>query len=81
MPNEVAAVDPPASPRVALSVREVAQLLGVHRNTVYLQIRRGSIPVVYVGAKPLVPRQWIEEQFGALLRRPATVSLQSQPDG
>ena len=82
MPNEAAAgVDPPASPRVAPSVREVAQLLGLHRNTVYLQIQRGSIPVVYVGTKPLVPRRWIEEQFGALLSRPATVSLEAQPDG
>ena len=65
MPDEVSTgVDQPAAPRVALSVREVAQLLGVHRNTVYLQIRRGSIPVVYVGTKPLVPRLWLQEQFG-----------------
>jgi excisionase family DNA binding protein len=50
--------------RVALSVREVAELLGVHRNTIYVQIKRGSIPVVYVGAKPLVPMKWVDEQFG-----------------
>ena len=50
--------------RVALSVREVAELLGVHRNTIYIQIKRGSIPVVYVGAKPLVPMKWIDEHFG-----------------
>ena len=50
--------------RVALSVREVAELLGVHRNTIYLQIKRGTIPVVYVGSKPLVPRNWIVDQFG-----------------
>ena len=50
--------------RVALSVREVAELLGVHRNTIYVQIKRGGIPVVYVGAKPLVPMKWIDEQFG-----------------
>ena len=50
--------------RVALSVREVAELLGVHRNTIYIQIKRGSIPAVYVGAKPLVPMKWIDEQFG-----------------
>lgn len=66
MPDEAAiAVHPAHAARVALTVREVAQLLGVHRNTVYLQIRRGSIPVVYVGTKPLVPRQWIEERFGS----------------
>lgn len=59
------AAEATATERVALSVREVAQLLGVHRNTVYLQIQRGSIPVVYVGTKPLVPRRWIDEQFGA----------------
>jgi excisionase family DNA binding protein len=53
-----------ASVRLALSVREVAELLGVHRNTIYLQIKRGAIPVVYVGAKPLVPRRWIDDQFG-----------------
>ena len=64
MPDEVAtAVDPAPSGRVALTVREVAHMLGIHRNTVYLQIRRGKIPVVYVGSKPLIPRQWIEEQF------------------
>jgi len=55
--------EPSIVERVALSVREVAQLLGVHRNTVYLQTQRGAIPVVYVGTKPLVPRQWIDEQF------------------
>ncbi len=53
-----------APARVALSVRELAELLGVHRNTIYVQIKRGSIPVVYVGAKPLVPMKWIDEQFG-----------------
>jgi excisionase family DNA binding protein len=61
--NTVIAVELTAE-RVALSVREVAQLLGVHRNTVYSQIQRGAIPVVYVGTKPLVPRRWIDEQFG-----------------
>jgi excisionase family DNA binding protein len=53
-----------APPRLALSVREVAELLGVHRNTIYLQIKRGTIPVVYVGTKPLVPRKWIVDRFG-----------------
>ena len=51
-PNPTAfAAEPTSAERVALSVREVAQLLGVHRNTVYSQIQRASIPVVYVGTK------------------------------
>jgi len=50
--------------KVAFSVRDVAMLLGVHRNTVYAQVKCGKIPVVYVGTKPLVPRRWIEETFG-----------------
>lgn len=52
------------SPKVAFSVRDVAALLGIHRNTVYAQIKRGSIPVIYMGTKPLVPRRWLEETFG-----------------
>jgi len=50
--------------KVAFSVRDVATLLGLHRNTVYGQIKDGKIPVVYVGTKPLIPRRWIEDTFG-----------------
>jgi excisionase family DNA binding protein len=64
MPEQTVIAMEQTAERVALSVREVAQLLGVHRNTVYSQIQRGSIPVVYVGTKPLVPRRWIDERFG-----------------
>jgi excisionase family DNA binding protein len=50
--------------KVAFTVREVADLLGVHRNTIYTQVKQGRIPVIYIGSKPLVPRRWIEEHFG-----------------
>ena len=56
-------------PRVALTRAECARALGVSPRTIDQLIagRRGNgFPVVYVGAKPLIPveqlRQWLADQ-------------------
>jgi excisionase family DNA binding protein len=46
--------------RVAYSPDEAAQLLGVHRGTIYNLKKRGEIEFVKIGRRTLVPRSEIE---------------------
>jgi excisionase family DNA binding protein len=46
--------------RQTYTVPEVAQILGVGRNTAYESCRAGEIPTVRVGSRVLVPRAAIE---------------------
>ena len=51
------------------SVDEVAQLLGVGRNSAYEAIARGEIPVIKVGKRLLVPKAALEKLLnGRLLK-------------
>jgi excisionase family DNA binding protein len=42
--------------RVTYSVPEVAQLLGISRNSAYEAIKRGEIPVIRFGTRIIVPK-------------------------
>ena len=55
------------SPRLALSYREVADLLGVHPLTVRRAVELGQLPVVEIGRRRLVPKRALDE----LLASPA----------
>lgn len=46
------------------SVKEVADMLGVHENTVHRLIARGEIEAVKLGRRILIPKQHINELLG-----------------
>lgn len=52
--------------RIALSVTEAAEQLGVSRVTVYNYIKRDDFPAVKLGGRVLIPRDklktWLEAQ-------------------
>lgn len=60
-----AALAQPAVPRLACTVREAAEALGVSDDTVYKLIRSGEFPARRVGARTLVSvehlRSWVNE--------------------
>lgn len=43
--------------RLAFSVEEAADLLGIARGTAYDAVRRGSIPSIKIGKRILIPRE------------------------
>ena len=49
-----------AGRRVVLSIDEVAELLGFHRETVRRAIARGVIPASRIGRTYLIPRKYVE---------------------
>lgn len=53
--------------RVALSLGEVADLLGVHPLTVRRAVELGQLPVIEIGRRRLVPKRALDE----LLASPA----------
>lgn len=52
--------------RIALSVTEAAEQLGVSRVTMYTYIKRADFPAVKLGGRVLIPRDklksWLEAQ-------------------
>jgi len=46
--------------RVAYSPTEAAQLLGIHRGTIYNLERRGEIRIIRLGRRALIPRSEID---------------------
>ncbi|MDO8621542.1 MAG: helix-turn-helix domain-containing protein [Candidatus Levybacteria bacterium] len=46
-----------------LQVGEVAQILGLSRNAVYLAISRGEIPSIRVGKRVLIPKARLQEML------------------
>ncbi|MQF69591.1 helix-turn-helix domain-containing protein [SAR202 cluster bacterium AD-804-J14_MRT_500m] len=46
--------------RLVLTVDEVAESLGVGRNTAYEAVHRGEIPALRIGRRILVPRAALE---------------------
>jgi len=48
-----------------MTVREIAEMLRVRRNTVYEMLRRGELPFVKVGKQIRVRRENVEEKLGA----------------
>ena len=46
------------------SVNQFYELMGtgtISKASIYLQIKKGEIPVAYFGSKPLIPADWAEE--------------------
>lgn len=43
-----------------LSTSQLAEILGVHRETVYRAIRRGEIPHIKILSKILIPKSFLE---------------------
>lgn len=54
--------------KLALTVNEAAELLGVSRCTVYNLIHRADFPTLKVGGRRLISRallaRWVEQQAG-----------------
>lgn len=54
--------------KIALSVTETAELLGVSRPTVYKLIKRGDFPAFNIGSRTVISRTgleaWVMEQAG-----------------
>ncbi len=53
--------------KLGLSVKETAQLLGVHPNTIYRLAWRKDIRSVRVGSRLLIPRSEVEKLLGMTL--------------
>lgn len=56
-----AAMETAAPEKIALTVKEAAELMGVGRNIVYTLTRRADFPKVHVGRKILINRRLLEE--------------------
>jgi excisionase family DNA binding protein len=52
--------------KIALTVKEAAQLLGLHTNTVRREIWRGNLKAVRLGHRVLVPVAELERLFGPM---------------
>jgi excisionase family DNA binding protein len=46
-----------------MTVREVADLLGIARNSAYAAVQRGEIPSIRIGDRVLVPRRRLLEML------------------
>ena len=46
--------------KIAISVTETANLLGVSRPTVYKLMQRADFPVIHIGTRTLVHREMLE---------------------
>lgn len=42
-----------------LTVEDMARILRVHKNTVYVQLQRGELPSVKIGRRIYVPKKWL----------------------
>lgn len=51
--------------RLALSLQEVARLLGVHPLTIRRAVELGQLPAVKVGRRRLIPRQALDDLLSA----------------
>jgi len=50
--------------KLGLSVKEAAQLLGVHPNTLYRAVWRGELKAVKIGTRVIVPKGELERLLG-----------------
>lgn len=55
----------PTKEKIAISVTEAAELLGLSRPTVYKLIHRGDFPVMRIGTRTLIHRGKLEEWAAA----------------
>ena len=70
-----------SSTNVLLTISEVADLLGVHRSTLYRTIGRAGLPlpIIRVGATMRVPRVAVERMLGGELSTRAPAPLFAPP--
>ena len=52
------------SDRRTLSVEEAGRRLGLSRNSAYLAIQRGELPVIKIGKRLLVPKAALDRMLG-----------------
>jgi excisionase family DNA binding protein len=62
---------PDHRPRLTVTVREAAELVGISRTLAYELIARGELPHLRLGRRILVPRRAIEELLHGDQGRPA----------
>jgi len=48
--------------QIYLTVKEVAEILRVRPQTIYIRIKKGELPSRKIGGKILIPSDFIEEQ-------------------
>lgn len=60
--------------RVAYSVAEVAELVGLSRSTLYAEMSAGRLAFVKVGSRRLILRTAIDSYTSALAAEPAQAS-------
>ena len=57
--------------RMALSVTEVQEALGIGRNSVYDLVNRADFPKIRMGRKIIIPRdaflRWLDQQTGVCI--------------
>ncbi|HEU5430482.1 MAG TPA: helix-turn-helix domain-containing protein [Thermomicrobiales bacterium] len=62
-------------PKLAYSIKEAAQALGIHTDLAYRMAQSGELPAVKLGARWLVPiaalEQWLVERAGVMTDPPA----------
>ncbi len=73
------------APKLALTPTEAAEALSLSRTTVYELIRNGTLPVVRVGRRMLLPvralDEWLAVRSAVMLPASASVPLPSPPGG
>jgi excisionase family DNA binding protein len=52
---------PKSSRRMTYTVEEVAELLGLGRNTAYVAVRNGNIPAIKIGGRYVIPKSVIDK--------------------
>jgi excisionase family DNA binding protein len=52
-----------ADPRIVVTVKEAAALLGVHEETAKRWVKRGEIPSFVLGSRRFVPKQAIKDMI------------------
>jgi excisionase family DNA binding protein len=63
--------------RLALSVPEAAELLGLSRSSAYAAVKRGDIPSVRVGGRVLVSMRALEQLINPVNENDAVVDAVS----
>jgi excisionase family DNA binding protein len=48
-------------------VKEIAVILGVSKATITNSIKAGRIPAIRVSKYPLIPRDWVDQQYQAAI--------------
>jgi len=69
MPKPASLPKPAPFTRRWASVREVAELMGLHPMTCYDYAKRGLLPAIHIGRSVRIDLRRLEEQLGTQLER------------